>query len=233
MSEAEIARLLQATVFVLGDLVVDEYVYGRVSRISPEAPVPVLHELKRKCVPGGAANVAANIAQFGAKAFVCGRVGKDNEAKILKDMLVNQGVGWLGLEDEFLPTSVKTRYLAGYQQLMRSDRESVKELTPKLAQQALAHFEVFAGGQGNKCLVISDYAKGVVTSALAAKIIAMANQFGVPVVTDPKSQNLAKYQGSTILKPNYSEACAAVKFDVLGGFGPAVESADHQPSKQL
>ncbi|MCA2959932.1 MAG: D-glycero-beta-D-manno-heptose 1-phosphate adenylyltransferase [Silvanigrellales bacterium] len=212
MSENPISRLQCARLFVVGDVVLDEYIHGRVSRISPEAPVPVVLEEERRWVLGGAANVAANVAAFGAKVQLCGRIGDDSDGILLRSLCESEGIDSSGLVVlKGVPTTRKTRLLAGYHQLARIDREVVRSLDDLAERAIVAAFRVFAeetGGSapGNRALVVSDYGKGVVTDALLSRLLPLARSLGVPVVTDPKSVILSRYAGSTLLKPNLKEA---------------------------
>lgn len=209
MSENPISRLQCAHLFVVGDVVLDEYILGRVNRISPEAPVPVVLENERRWVLGGAANVAANVASFGAKVQLCGRVGDDADGVVLRSLCESMGVDASGVVVlPGVPTTRKTRLLAGYQQLARIDREVVRSLDDAAERSIASSFLNFATNSSlkNKALVLSDYGKGVVTDALLSRLVPLARAHGIPVVTDPKSVVLSRYSGSTLLKPNLKEA---------------------------
>ena len=202
----QVLAMQQTAVFVVGDLVLDSYIAGKVSRISPEAPVPVVHESSQRSVLGGAGNVAANIASFGAHAVLCGRLGSDVEGAHFKDLCTKIGIETRALLfDENLPTTRKTRVLAGYQQLIRLDREVTSALSNAHEQLVLSHFTEFLSRVGRKCVVLSDYGKGMLGPVLLRKLIELAKKANVPVVTDPKSVDLGRYSGSTIIKPNLQE----------------------------
>jgi D-beta-D-heptose 7-phosphate kinase/D-beta-D-heptose 1-phosphate adenosyltransferase len=219
-------------VFVVGDLVLDEYIEGRVTRISPEAPVPVILEEGRRWVLGGAGNVAANVAAIGAKARLCGRVGEDGEAILVRGLCAQEGIDASAVvTDRATPTTRKTRLLAGYQQLARIDREVVRPLESDAERAIVDAFSRFLLEAGPKALVVSDYGKGVITDSLLSRLIPAARAAGVPVVTDPKSVFLSRYAGSTVLKPNLKEAreafAAARPGEPLGfDAGEAAAAAD-------
>lgn len=199
-----------ARVFVLGDLILDTYVEGAVERISPEAPVPVLLVRRRRDVLGGAGNVAANICSLGGHVTLCGRLGDDAAGLAFSELLGRLGmVGSALLWSASSKTTHKTRVLSGTQQLVRLDEESPADLTVDLEKQALMHFERFCAqnsADGHKTLVVSDYAKGMVTESLVRRLIETANHHGVPVVVDPKKHNVSMYAGATVIKPNLVEA---------------------------
>jgi D-beta-D-heptose 7-phosphate kinase/D-beta-D-heptose 1-phosphate adenosyltransferase len=205
-------RMSEATVFVVGDIVLDCYIQGSVSRISPEAPVPVVLEGERRYVLGGAANVAANIASFGAKVQLCGRIGRDSDGVLLRNICQDIGVETQALiESESLPTTRKTRILAGYQQLVRLDREQIAPLALVDEQKVILQFERYLAQSGAKALVLSDYGKGVLSHHLCQKLIGIARSSKVPVITDPKSNDLSRYKGTTLIKPNLKEGRELLK----------------------
>jgi len=201
-----VLEMQNSAVFVVGDVVLDCYIHGSVSRLSPEAPVPVVLEDERKYVLGGAANVAANIAAMGARAVLCGRVGRDSDASLVREQCQTLGIESHALiESDTLPTIRKTRILAGYQQLVRVDREIIAPLTSTDEQKIVLQFERFLAGPGLKALVLSDYGKGVLTHQLCRTLIETARSFKIPIVTDPKSNDLSRYHGTTLIKPNLKE----------------------------
>lgn len=201
-----VLEMQNSAVFVVGDVVLDCYIHGQVSRLSPEAPVPVVLEDERKYVLGGAANVAANIAAMGARAVLCGRVGRDSDASLVREQCQTLGIESHALmESDTLPTIRKTRILAGYQQLVRVDREIIAPLTSTDEQKIILQFERFLAGPGLKALVLSDYGKGVLTHQLCRTLIETARVAKIPIVTDPKSNDLSRYHGTTLIKPNLKE----------------------------
>lgn len=205
---AEHVLRMQATkVFIVGDVILDQYMSGKVTRISPEAPVPVLLEASQKSVLGGAANVAANVASFGATAVLAGRIGEDSDGDHLNRLCLGKGIDTTGLvRNAHQPTTRKLRVLAGYQQIVRIDAETTERLDPGAEEAILGSFEKFIKESGHhRALVISDYGKGVCTPRLTGALIARANAADIPVITDPKSSDLSRYRGTTFIKPNLAE----------------------------
>ncbi|GBD57560.1 D-glycero-beta-D-manno-heptose-7-phosphate kinase [Gluconobacter wancherniae] len=192
-------------VAIIGDLLLDCYISGSVSRISPEAPVPVLLRANHTAVPGGAANVALNAATLGCSVTLVGLVGDDESAHKLRSALAAQpGIDISGLViDPAWTTITKTRVLSGRQQIVRIDEERVETTTVstrrrlvEAAQVAIAKADV---------VICSDYAKGVLTDEVLAAIFEAAKQHGVPVIVDPKRRDFTAYRGADLITPNRSE----------------------------
>ena len=209
LDSAEVRRWLQAlrgqAVAVLGDLMLDQFVWGVVSRISPEAPVPVVEIEREDFHLGGAANVARNLASLGARPLLFGVVGEDAAASDLKDGLREQG-----LSDEAVisvqgrRTTVKTRIIAHGQQVVRADWESTDDITGKAEKKALETIETLIGKA--RAVVLSDYAKGALTPAVIERAIALAKMRNIPVLVDPKLRRYRLYRGVTLVTPNQGEA---------------------------
>jgi D-beta-D-heptose 7-phosphate kinase/D-beta-D-heptose 1-phosphate adenosyltransferase len=197
-------------VLVLGDVMLDEYIWGEVRRISPEAPVPVVEMRRRTYVPGGASNTAANVAALGGEAHLLGVVGEDYQATCLRDTLGKSGIRNLGLcVDPARLTTIKTRIVAHSQQVVRLDCEQRVPLPPQVEGELLREAEARLGTV-DAC-VISDYGKGVISERVAGQFIRLARRAGKPVVVDPKGMDYRKYQGATVVKPNTQEAEAVAK----------------------
>jgi D-beta-D-heptose 7-phosphate kinase/D-beta-D-heptose 1-phosphate adenosyltransferase len=200
-----VARLGGTRALVLGDVMLDEYVWGQVNRISPEAPVPVVDVRTRTYVPGGAANVAVGIAALGGRALLGGIVGDDPAAAHLRDALAERGLGLDGLlAVAGRSTTTKTRVIAHSQQVVRADVEERKPLPAETAQELRGWAE--ARLADIDVVVLSDYAKGVVSAELAQGVIERSREAGKPVVVDPKGSDYAKYGGATVLTPNIADA---------------------------
>jgi len=201
-----------ARILVLGDLMLDRFIYGTVERISPEAPIPVLNVERSKDMPGGAANVARNVAALGARATLIGVCGDDPAAADLAAQLaVSPTIEAHLITDPSRPTSVKTRYVADGQQVMRADRESREPLGSAAEGRVL---EVFAATLADaNVIVLSDYAKGVLSESLTRAAIDMAQRAGKILLVDPKSRSFARYRGATILTPNRLELQQASGLD--------------------
>jgi D-glycero-beta-D-manno-heptose-7-phosphate kinase len=203
-----IQRFPQASVLVVGDLILDHYVMGRVSRISPEAPVPVVHVESESLRLGGAANVFNNLLALGAKADLCGVIGADESGRLLMKELGNKRSGRGGVViDHDRPTTRKSRVIAHNQQIVRYDVEGRHELKGVLQRRILRYVE--SRLRELSCVVISDYAKGVVTASLMSDITRLAALRQIPVVVDPKVEHFGYYKGVTVVTPNHLEATQA------------------------
>lgn len=214
-----------ARVFVVGDVLLDVRVFGSVGRVSPEAPVPIVLEDARSATLGGAANVAATVAAMGAEAHLAGRVGDDDEGGVVRLQCDVAGVRAHALVTSSTPTGRKTRVLAGYQQLLRIDRETIEPATPHEQATVLDAFRRFAEEGGGRCLVLSDYAKGMLAPELVRALIVESRERGIPVVVDPKAPTFEVYGGATVIKPNAAEGRAVlVRRD--GSIAPASSGDD-------
>lgn len=199
----------EGKVLVIGDIMLDEFIWGKVNRISPEAPVPVVQVSSESVMPGGAANVVHNIRSLSGKAYVCGLVGKDSNGKRLKSLLSSEKVNTQGLvEDPQISTICKTRIIAHQQQVVRFDREDVHKPKKKNTEQILKHVRKLSNEI--QAIIIEDYGKGVVSQELVTKIIEIASKKDIPVIIDPKQGHFMDFSGSTILTPNYHEAKSAI-----------------------
>jgi D-beta-D-heptose 7-phosphate kinase/D-beta-D-heptose 1-phosphate adenosyltransferase len=189
-------------------LILDHYIWGRVSRISPEAPVPVVHVESESMRLGGAANVFNNVLALGGKADVCGIIGSDEAGRqLLKELGMKQAGHGGVVTDADRPTIKKSRVIAHNQQVVRYDVERKGELKPQLQKRILRYVE--SRLRDVTCLVVSDYAKGVVTAGLMADLVRLASLRKVPVIVDPKVEHFGFYKGVTLITPNHLEATQA------------------------
>lgn len=203
----------RARVTVVGDVMSDEYWWGECSRISPEAPVPVVLIDRTTTVPGGAANVAMGIVALGARARLIGVVGEDGPSRQLSEVLADNGIDASGLVTEKdRPTTTKTRILAGSQQVVRADTESTAPLGTDTCRRLLTRCRE-ALPEAN-AVVLSDYAKGVVSREVAQGVIRSAREAGIPVVVDPKGVEYDRFQGAALVTPNAHEVERATGLDV-------------------
>jgi D-beta-D-heptose 7-phosphate kinase / D-beta-D-heptose 1-phosphate adenosyltransferase len=201
-----------AKVLVLGDVMLDRFVYGSVERISPEAPIPVMSVERSVDMCGGAANVVRNIASLGAQATLIGVVGQDMAAEDLRKQLHSlPTVKALLVADPSRPTTLKTRYVADRQQIIRADIESRAALSTGVAQELMKAYESALGTAD--VVVLSDYAKGVLTDAVTSQAIKAAHAAGKHVIVDPKSRDFSKYRGSRVITPNRMEMQLACGFE--------------------
>jgi len=208
MAEGDLIPLVEtlagARVLCVGDVMLDHYVYGRVERVSPEAPIPVLRVEREQYTLGGAGNVLRNLHALGAEACFISVTGNDTAGRDISRLIAGLG----GCEAHVLSerervTTLKTRYIAGTQQMLRADREqgaplagALREDFLRMVKQVLAHYRV---------TILSDYAKGVLADGVAAEVIAAARAAGHFVVVDPKGSDYAAYRGATLIKPNRRE----------------------------
>jgi D-beta-D-heptose 7-phosphate kinase/D-beta-D-heptose 1-phosphate adenosyltransferase len=193
-----------ARVLVLGDVMLDRFVYGSVERISPEAPIPVVNVGRILDMPGGAANVACNIAAMGARVSLLGVVGEDVWAHDLHTQLASSPtIDARLVVDSLRPTSVKTRYVADGQQVMRADRESRAALSADVERSLLDEFSLAL--RAATVIVLSDYAKGVLSDSVTRAAIDIARRAGKAIIVDPKAKDFGKYLGATVLTPNRLE----------------------------
>jgi rfaE bifunctional protein kinase chain/domain len=193
---------------VIGDAMLDVYLQGDVERISPEAPVPVVRVRARRMALGGAANVAQNVVAMGAHCELACVVGADESARSLRQMLVAIGAPDAAIVETSRPTTTKTRVLARSQQVVRVDEEEDGELDDEDVKRVLG--VVRAAVERADAVVLEDYNKGVLVSAVIEEALAIAAQRGIPVVVDPKYRNFFAYRGATIFKPNRRELESAL-----------------------
>ena len=222
---ALVERLSKARVLVLGDVMLDRYVYGAVDRMSPEAPVPVLRQESQRAMVGGAGNVARNVAAFGGKVVLIGLIGDDDAGRELSAMLADEpGIASRLVTDPDRTTTVKTRFVAGRQQLLRVDGETAK---PAVGIAAAALQKALDEALGSVDIVLlSDYAKGVLGDETLARAIARIHGAGKRLVVDPKSRDFRRYAGADLLTPNRGELAAAT--GVTGEDDDSVASAARQ-----
>lgn len=204
-------RLPSIKVLVIGDLILDEYLFGNVERISPEAPVPVVWVRREKHALGGSGNVIQNLAAIGVSSIVMGRVGKDNAFQTLKQLLAEQNVAetdFALLTSDTLPTILKTRIIASNQQICRVDREEVLPLTP--AEENLVIDKLKSKISQCSAIIISDYDKGYLTNRVIQECIELARKNDVIVTVDPQVSHFFQYKNIDIMTPNHHEAGKAL-----------------------
>lgn len=205
-------------VLIIGDVMIDSYLWGKVERISPEAPVPVLTWTGQENRLGGAANVALNIQALGAKPILCSVIGSDDRAKLFYDLLEEQGMTRAGiLEDSSRMTTIKTRMLSTNQQLLRVDREIDKPLAPALEGQFISHIEKVISENTISVIIFQDYDKGSITPEIIKSITKTAKSKNIPVLVDPKKRNFLAYDGATLFKPNFKELVEGLKVEASKG----------------
>jgi D-beta-D-heptose 7-phosphate kinase/D-beta-D-heptose 1-phosphate adenosyltransferase len=204
-------RWASKRLLVVGDVMLDKYIWGEVGRISPEAPVPVVRATHRSHQPGGAANVAMNLSRLGAQVEVIGFTGDDEDERLLGEALRADGITPRFVVSYGFPTITKQRILGGRQQMLRLDSERLgarsQDDYARLLESVLAHLP------GCDAVVLSDYAKGALTPPVCQAIIQAARGLGIPLLVDPKSADFSRYRGATTICPNLSELSAAMHLD--------------------
>ena len=206
-----IKKFADVKVLVIGDVMLDRYFWGNVSRISPEAPVPIVNVKKTSLVLGGAANVAANVAGLGAKPLLVGICGNDAESDVLDDLLQKVEIQSHLIRLENRQTTVKTRIVAHNQHVARIDQETTDFISEVEAERVFE--QIFGYLDKISIVVISDYAKGFLTDDLLAHLITTCREKKVKIIVDPKGKNFAKYKGANVLTPNRKEAAEAANLD--------------------
>ena len=204
---AQVQALRDARVLCLGDVMLDRYVYGEVSRVSPEAPIPVCRVTNERAMLGGAGNVARNLAALGAGIAFITVTGDDDAGAEIAALLAELDGAATVLTAPGRPTTVKTRYIADGQQLLRADRETEAEIPPHIEDAIAARLDRAIADVG--AVILSDYGKGVLTPGLTGRVIEAARGAGKPVVVDPKGPDYRVYRGATVLTPNRRELAEA------------------------
>lgn len=212
LNRSHLLRLLSSfphqRILVVGDVMLDRFLWGKVSRISPEAPVPVVEINRESLFPGGAANVARNLRALGSSVSILGVLGDDATGEDLRELLDQQGVNTDGLiVDPNRPTTLKTRIVAHGQQVVRFDREKCVALPPQIERKVLEHFE--SRLENVSAVIFEDYAKGLLSQRLLNAMQRLAHQAHKVTAADPNSRSRIRYSGLTAVTPNRSEAFAA------------------------
>ena len=210
----DFSKFSNCHLLVIGDLMIDEYVWGDVDRISPEAPVQVVSVKNEEYTLGGSGNVVKNLVTLGANVSVLGVTGTDPDAKLLRNILKELGVDPRGIfEESWRLTTKKTRIIAEHQQVLRIDRETKKEIAPqtfesliKLANTIIPEVDI---------ILISDYGKGVISHSLVARLISTAQNFDKMIIVDPKGLDFSKYSGVSLVTPNKKEASLASGIEIV------------------
>lgn len=204
-----------ASVLVVGDLMLDRFVYGDVDRISPEAPIPILRVRRESDMLGGAGNVVRNISDLGGTASLVAVIGTDSAGTRVRSLLTQSDVPTDTLvSTKNRRTGIKTRYLAGAQQLMRADHETVEPVTPTGARKIITAAKRSMESCG--AVILSDYGKGVLVPDVIEAIIKQAYAKGIPVIVDPKGRDYGRYRGATLITPNRAELAEAVGHPIAG-----------------
>jgi len=201
-------------VLVIGDIMVDSYIWGRVERISPEAPVPVVSVTKRENRLGGAANVALNIQSLGAVPLLCSISGNDQKANEFSQLLEKNHISSSGiLRSDKRITTTKFRVIGNNYQMLRVDEEQAHALTQPETRAFYNHIERIALAEKPQAILFEDYDKGAIDIALITWVVELAERLKIPVAVDPKKKNFSSYKNTTLFKPNYKELCDGLKIE--------------------
>lgn len=219
---------------IIGDVMLDAYVWGKVDRISPEAPVPVLSVVRREFRPGGAANVALNIKALGGTPLICSITGKDEAGKTFVDLFGEAGISTEGLiRSDERPTTVKTRIIGHQQQLLRMDEEHTGNASAGETRALLDRILRLLKEQTVSVIIFEDYDKGVITQELIDQVTNAAREQEIPVVVDPKKRNFPYYKNCTLFKPNLKELREGLKTELHTGDPAAIALAAGRLREQL
>jgi rfaE bifunctional protein kinase chain/domain len=217
-------------VLVVGDVMVDAYLWGNVTRISPEAPVPVVMQTRTENRLGGASNVALNLHSLGATPIICTVIGEDDPGILFRTMTIKQGMTSQGIiKSPVRKTTVKTRIIAGHQHLLRIDDEADEYLGSVLTDQLWARIHDIIISQGVQAIVFQDYDKGVITPEIIERTIGLAREKKIPTLVDPKNRNFRHYRGATLFKPNFKELTDGLHLHIEKDNFEAI----HDAAKQL
>jgi rfaE bifunctional protein kinase chain/domain len=221
-------------VLIIGDVMIDSYIWGKVERISPEAPVPVVRVTKKENRLGGAANVALNIQALGACPYICAVIGDDSDGENFLSLLKAQGLSEEGLiKIKTRPTTVKTRIIAHNKQIARVDAETERNLSSSNTLLVLNKIKQIIADHRIDAIIFEDYDKGLITEELIDKTVKLSKEMGIIMVVDPKKRNFHAYKGVQLFKPNLTELKEGLKIDVDPLNIEQVEQAVNQLKKQL
>ena len=213
-TELFLSRIQKMRALVIGDVMTDAYLWGKVERISPEAPVPVVTVQKRESRPGGAANVAVNLHSLGAMPYICSVVGKDNAGAEFKDMIAKSGMPVDGiLSSSKRTTTNKTRVMGNNHQLLRVDAEVVEPLSQTDSEMLLKKTIEIIRKKKPAVIIFEDYDKGALNKTVIEAIVAEAQKHNIPTTVDPKKNNFFHYRNVTLFKPNLKELREGLKTD--------------------
>lgn len=218
MTQKQIYKLFedfsQFKVVIIGDVMIDSYMWGRVDRISPEAPVPILSSTKRENRLGGAANVAMNIKSLGAKPVLCSMIGDDDKGKLFLKLMEKRGLTTKGIiSDNDRMTTTKTRVISGNQHLLRVDQEKTNSLTAKQEAIFCNNLQSIIHNKDIDAVVFEDYDKGTITPSVINFVVEEAKKHDIPTLVDPKKHNFMHYHNITLFKPNFKEMLEGLKLE--------------------
>lgn len=234
MSQAQLitdafARCNQFNILVVGDVMIDAYMWGKVDRISPEAPVPIISIKSHEERLGGAANVGLNVKAMGANPVMCAVIGNDEKGDLLCRLLEQNGMTADGIiKSDKRKTTVKTRIISSNQHLLRIDDEQTAPLPEDIEKRFISHIDSLFGKYKFDAVIFEDYDKGNITPAIIEHVVAQAQKRNIPTLVDPKKRNFTEYKGVTLFKPNFKEICEGLKITLAKGDFDALNAAAQQ-----
>ena len=224
-------------ILIIGDVMIDAYLWGKVDRISPEAPVPIVTVGKKEKRMGGAANVALNIHALGANPILCSIIGEDVSGDDFIELLQQEGITAEGiLTAKNRPTTVKTRIIGHHQQILRIDEESDKAISAIETTQLFTKVQQIVATQKIDAIIFEDYDKGVITPTLIKAVVTLAQEHKIPTIVDPKKRNFNDYKGVTLFKPNLKELKEGLKLEIdssIASIGKAVAQLRSQLQAEM
>jgi D-glycero-beta-D-manno-heptose-7-phosphate kinase len=230
VKKTEIEKLFQKfegyKVLVIGDVMIDAYLWGNVNRISPEAPVPVIACKKQEHRLGGAANVALNVLALGAVPILCGVIGNDLHGEVFKKLMAEKGLVVDGIvTDPTRPTTTKTRIISGTHHMLRVDEEQDKAISGTVENDLFARISGLIQSMQINAIIFEDYDKGAISQDIIEKVTSLANQQSIPTLVDPKKRNFLNYKNITVFKPNFKELTEGLKLEIAKGDFDAIFKA--------
>ena len=227
-------RFNELNILIIGDVMIDAYLWGKVERISPEAPVPIVSVVKKELRLGGASNVALNLQALGATPFICALVGDDAGGENLIQLLNDQHISDAGiLKVAHRQTTKKTRVIGHNQQILRIDDETDVEISSAQTQKVLEKFEQLMANHKMDAIIFEDYDKGLITQELINAVFNSAKRKHIPVIVDPKKRNFLSYHGADLFKPNLKELKEGLKLDFDPKDRPSLQQAVSKLQQQI
>ncbi len=213
-------------VLIIGDVMIDSYLWGKVDRISPEAPVPIVAISKKENRLGGAANVAINIQALGGTPVLCSVIGNDTNGRLFIELLQQLDMPSEGiLQSNDRPTTVKTRVIGNNAQMLRVDEERDEDISATERKQLVTRIENILSRKKIDVIIFEDYDKGVINKSLIESVVKKARYLGIPIAVDPKKRNFNHYKNVTLFKPNLKELREGMKLDLEKGKLPEIQQA--------
>ena len=238
MNNEQIHRIFEQfshfNILIIGDVMIDTYFWGKVDRISPEAPVPIIARTKIEHRLGGAGNVALNVQSLGATPYLCSVIGKDDKSNILIELLHEKKLPDEGiLQDKSRITTIKTRVISDNQHLLRIDEEITDNITPEIQKSFIEHLQNLIEKKHINAIIFEDYDKGVITPEIISETVKIARQKNIPTLVDPKKRNFMDYHGVSLFKPNFKELVEGLKLDIEKNDFDALHQAANTLRKKM